>query len=211
MATDYTTTYAGNYPGAANCKITCILNDGDPTVSTRVYGPDGLYTTGLTWSAELYPGDYVAIANDTAVTFDACDGLPVVEKAVDKDTLVIGKIISEPVLQVMPPSSTAGNSLTKRLAGRYYRTALVEIMGGITKIDEAIVQCDGSNATVPGVTTTLNLNIADTYANHKLCFIQAASNGAGYIPFHYVPATTAGDTHTILVGITGLMYSATGS
>ena len=211
MATDYTTTYAENYPGAANCKITCILNEGNPTVTARTYGPDGLYTTGLTWATELYPGDYVALGDDTSNTFDACDGLPVVEQATNNETLIIGKIISEPVLQVMPANSTAANSLTKRLTGRYYRTALVEIMGGITKIDEAIVQCDGSNATVPGVTTTLNLNMTDTYANHKLCFIQAASNGAGYIPFHYVPATTTGDTHTILVGITGLMYSATGS
>lgn len=211
MATDYTTTYAGNYPGAANCKITCILNEGNPTVTARTYGPDGLYTTGLTWATELYPGDYVALADDTACTYDACDGLPVVEQATNNETLIIGKIISEPVIQVMPANSTAANSLTKRLTGRYYRTALVEIMGGITKIDEAIVQCDGSNATVPGATDKINLNMTDTYANHKLCFIQAAGNGAGAIPFHYVPATTTGDTHTILVGITGLMYSATGS
>ena len=111
-----------------------------------------------------------------------------------------------------PATDAAANDLDERLDGKYYRCANVEIMGGITSIQEATVMCDGGNATAPGVGTTLKFNITSGYAaNGKLQFDTASSGGTGVIPFHTVPTGTDADTYTCLVGITGLMTSVTGA
>lgn len=207
--TDNTSDIVGDYPGGI--RITCILNEGAPTVATS-YDELGRSATGLTWAAELEENNLVALTNTTDVTYAACGGIPCVETAVTTETLVIGRIVSTPKLQNFPAATGDADDLAKRLAGEYYRTAVVEIWGGITKVADAIVQVDGSNACVPGVGSTLNFNITDGYADDgSLNLIEVASNGVGLIPFHYVPATTAGDTHTILVGITGMLYAVTGS
>jgi hypothetical protein len=67
------------------------------------------------------------------------------------------------------------------------------------------VYSDGSNATVPGVGTTLKVSIAGTYTNHKNYLDSAASGGTGLIPLHAVPAGSDGDTCNILAVVTGLM------
>jgi hypothetical protein len=207
--TDATSTFAGNYAGGL--RVTCILDEGAPTVSSKTYAPDGTYKYGTTWASELEEGDYVAISNDTAATFSACKGVPLVEKAVNGETFVIGKIVSTPKLQKQPLTDAAADTLAERLAGGYYRTANVEIMGGITKIEKATVMCDGSNATTPGTGTTLKFNITSGYASGGLQLDSAASGGVGIIPFHYVPAGTDGDTYSCLVGITGLLIAVTGA
>lgn len=207
--TDSTSDIVGDYPGGV--RITCILNEGAPTVATS-YDAIGHEANSLTWAAELEENNLVAITNTTDVTYAACGGIPCVEIAVTTETLVIGRIVSTPKLQNFPATTAAADSLAKQLAGEYYRTAVVEIWGGITKVADAIVQVDGTNACVPGVGSTLNFNITDGYADDgSLNLIEVASTGVGLIPFHYVPATTAGDTHTILVGITGMIYAVTGS
>lgn len=207
--TDNTSSIAGDYEGGI--KITCILNEGAPTVTARTYGRDGTYDLGTTWASELKKGDVVAISNSTDVTYVACGGIPLVETPVTTETLVVGQIVSEPKLVVQPPTTASANELSERLAGKYYRVASVEIWGGITAIKKATVMCDGSNATVPGVGATLKYNITSGTSNSVLSFDSAASAGVGVIPFHYVPAGTDADTYSCLVGITGLMYAITGA
>lgn len=211
--TDKTVNYAGSHPGLKNVTKTCILNEGAPTVVDRSYGADGLWEKTLTWATELYPGDYVAICNDTDVTFSACGGVPVVEKAANAESLVVGKIVSVPRPNMFFPASSAdANDLSERLAGKYYRVANVEIMAGITKLEEAVIMCDGTNATTPGDGQYLKFNITSSYANHGLYFdTDTNKGGVGVIPFHYVPAGTDGDLYSCLVGITGLMASITGA
>jgi len=204
-----TSTIAGNYPGGI--RITCILEEGNPTVGSQHYSQVGFYNTALTYASELYEGDVVALANDSDCTFTATGGIPVVEKASNGETLVIGQIVSAPKMKKFPAASSDADSLAKRLAGKYYRTAIVELWGGITKVTTATVMCNGTNACVPGVGTTLNFNITSSYAAHGLCFDSASANGTGVIPFHYVPAGSDGDTYTILCGITGPFYAATGA
>lgn len=206
--TDNTSKYAGRYPGGL--RITAILNEGAPTVSARVYDARGLFATGVTYAAELYEKDVVAICNDTDVTYAAAGGIPVVEKAVNSEALVCGQIVQMLRTIRQPAASADADTLAERLAGKYYRIAVVEFWG-MTKITKATVMCNGSNATVPGVGDTLKFNITSGYAGHDLVFDSAASGGTGVIPFHYVPAGTDGDLYSCLVGITGLMTAVTGA
>ena len=204
--TDATSEYVGG--ATTGLVVTCILDEGAPTVSSSAYDVLGEKQSVITFASELDEGDWVAIANDSVVLYDVCEGAPVVQKAVDTETLVIGRIVSLPRMLNTPATDAAADTLTERLSGKYYRYANVEIMGGITSIQEATVTCDGSNATVPGVGTTLTFDISAGYAaNGQLQFDSSASNGTGVIPFHNVPTGTDGDTYSCLVGITGMLYA----
>lgn len=205
--TDNTSDYAGNYPGGI--RITCILDEGAPTVGTS-YDQMGQNQKTLTWAAELAEGDVVAISNDTACTFDACGGIPCVEKAVDGETLIIGQIVSTPRLLQFPAASADANDLSERLAGKYYRVAVVEVWA-FNKIIEGTFMCDGTNAQVPGVATKLKFNITSGYTNHGLVFDGSGSGGVNAVPLHYIPAGTDGDLYTSLYGINGLMIAYTGA
>lgn len=202
---------AGNYGGGI--PVTCILDEGAPTVtdSGTYFGQTGETEKVLTWTTPLKENDWVAISNDTGNTFIACGGIPVVERPVNGEVLVIGRIVSKPELQRMPADTAAANLLSERLAGDYYRTAVVEIFGGITAIMKARVMCDGTNTIVPGVATYLELNIAGMVADHELAFdMDGTDSGVGVIPFHDVPNAADGTEYSCLVGITGLMIAVTG-
>lgn len=206
--TDNTSDWAGNYgQGQTN---TCILDEGAVTPGTGIdaYGREQA-TYGF--ASGLAEGDWVALSNDAANTFAATGGLILVEKAVNGEGLVIGKIVGTPTaLKKVPATAAAADTLAERLAGGFYRKARVEItafpMGSVKKFT---VYSDGTNATVPGVGTTLKLSIAGTYANHDGYLDSAASGGTGLIPLHNVPTGTDGDTCNILAVVTGLMTAVT--
>jgi hypothetical protein len=206
--TDNTSLYAGNYRGAI-LPVTCILNEGAPTVGTS-YDQAGLSQKTLTWADELYEGDIIAIANDSDITYVATEGSPVVERPQNGETLVLGRIVSTPKLEKFPAASADANTLAERLAGGYFRTANIEFFG-VTQVLKAEVMCDGSNPTVPGVGVTIKFNITSGGVKHTLCFDSAASGGVGVIPFHYVPAGTNGDLYNCLVGLTGFLIAVTGA
>lgn len=205
--TDTRSTIAGNYPGGI--RLTCILNEGAPTVVTS-YDQQGRTQKTLTFAAGLAENDIVAIANDSDCTFVACGGVPCVETPANGETLVVGQIVSTPEINRFPANDAAANDLSERLAGGYYRTAIVEFWPFI-KVIKADIMVDGSNACVPGVGATLKYNITSGSANHKLSFDSAANSGVGVVPLHYVAAGSDGDTATALVGITGLMLAVTGA
>lgn len=210
--TDSTSTIAGNYTGSGPV-IECILDEGAPTYVGTSIGQNGLILKTATFASQLEEGMVVALSNDTACTYAATEGMPVVEKASNTESLVIGQIVSPPELKRFPSSTDADDdTLTERLAGKYYRTALVELhIPG--KLVRATIMCDGSNALVPGVATTLNFNITSAYTsgNRGYYFDSAAANGVGCIPMHYVAAGSDGDTASALVLLTGLLYAATGA
>lgn len=203
-------TIAGNYGGGI--PITCILNEGAPTVtaSGTYYGATGQTEKVLTWAAAISENDWVAICDDVLCMYAECDGLPVMELPDNGDTLMIGRVISTPKLQKMPANDAAANDLDERLAGDYYRTAVVEIFGGITAIIKGRVMCDGSKTVVPGVATNLDFNMAQSAAKHELAFDMTGA-GVGVIPFHDVPTDTNGVEYSCLVGITGMLKSVAGS
>ncbi len=206
--TDNTSSIAGDYPGGI--RITCILDEGAPTIADS-FDSTGLEATAYTYATPLKEGDIVALSNDTGCTYALTGGNVVVERPVDGETLVIGQIVSTPKLRTMAANDAAANTLAERLAGDFFRTANVEIWGGITKVVAANVMQDGSNAVVVGQSTILHFNIVRTTALHELCFDAEGSGGVGVVAMSYCAAGTDADTLTCLVGINGVMDAATGA
>lgn len=209
--TDNTNTVAGNYQGGI--RLTCILDEGAPTKYTAMKS-DGTYENVWVWASPLEEGDVVAISNDTANTWAATGGIPLVEKPVNGETFVIGMIVSSPEPVVSPTATDADtDTLAERLTGKYYRTAEVEIWGGITKIMKAVVMHDGTRTLTPGGGTTAKFNITSGYSGtgQGLQLDLEASGGVGIIPFHHVAAGSDGDLSNCLVGITGLLIATTGA
>lgn len=202
---------AGTYRGSGPV-IECILDEGAPTVSASVTMSTGQTTRALTWAAGLEEGMVVAISNDTANTYVATEGSPVVERAVNAEAFVIGTIVSTPRLKAFPAASGNADTLAKRLAGKFYRTALVELhIPG--KVVAAQFMCNGTNALAIGVGATAKLNMAKCYTsgNRGYYFSAAASGGVGLIPLTYVAAGTDGDLETALFLLTGAIASQTGA
>jgi len=180
------------------------------TASGSVFSAKGDTAANYAFASVLKEGDIVALSDDTANTYAATGGLPVVGRGVTTETFMLGRIVTSPDWIEDNPTATQ-DTWADMLTNKYYRVADVEIWAGITKIMDAVVQLDGTNGVAIGVATTLNINLADCYANQDLRFITAAGNGTGVIPFHYIADAEAGDLATILVGIIGPMYSVTGS
>lgn len=204
-------TIAGNYGGGI--PVTCILNEGAPTItaSGTYFGETGQTEKVLTWASALEENDWVAIDNSSNCTFTACGGIPCVERPVTAEVLVVGRIVSPPKLQRFPAADADADTLAERLTGSYYRTAVVEIFGGITAIMKGRVMTDGTHSIVPGVSTYLEFNMATGLSADELAFDMDGSDaGVGVIPFHYVPDATNGTEYSCLVGITGLLKSVTG-
>lgn len=206
--TDNTSEIAGNY--GQGQTITCILDEGAITPGTGIdaYGRE---QATYAFAAGLAEGDWVALSNDTANTYAATGGLILVEKPVDGETLVIGRIVGTPTaLKKVPATADAASTLAKRLAGGFYRKARVEIVAfPIGSIKKFTVYSDGTNATVPGNGSTLKLSITGTYANHAGYLDSTNKDGVGIIPLHSVPAGTDGDTCSILAVVTGLLLAVT--
>ena len=205
---DNTDSIAGDYPGGI--RVTCILDEGAPTIVDS-FDAMGREAASYTFATPLKEGDIVALSNDVACTYTLTKGNVVVERPVDGETLVIGQIVSTPKLNSMPSEDADANLLSERLAGDYFRTANVEIWGGITKIVAANVMQDGSHAVVVGQSTILHHNIARTVALHELCFDAETDGGVGVVAMNYCAAGTDANTLTCLVGINGVMDAATGA
>jgi len=213
--TDSSDRITGAYPTKGPI-IPCILDEGAPTVvaSGTVLDAANVTRKTLTWAAPLARGNMVAISNDTACTWLNTGGSPVMERAVNGETFVIGKIISTPGEFNMPDDTAAGDSLTKRLAGGFYRTALVEIYGGITAIMKAEVYLDGTYGFEVGQTAKLKHNLTGDYADDDTVEIQLVTcqnGGVGIFAFHYGADATAADIVNCLVGINAPMISLTGA
>jgi hypothetical protein len=201
-------TIAGNYGGGI--PVTCILDEGAPTVtaSGTYFGATGETEQVLSWATPVVEGEWVACSNDTACTFTACGGIPCVERPVNAETLILGRIVSTPKLQTMPANDDAADTLAERLTGGYYRTAVVEIYAGITAIVKATVtEADTSHALVQMNPATASYDISASHAAGGLVLLEAATGGTGYLPLHYVPAVV-GD-YSCLIGITGPMIAQT--
>jgi hypothetical protein len=208
--TDYRSNIAATFHTSPVPEITAILDEGAITVSSG-FGTGGRKETMYTVASELHEGDWVALSNDAASLFVETGGKPIVEKASNNESLVMFEIVTIDPAENYPANDAAANTLAKRLAGKFYRKARVRVYGGITAVVKADVMCNGTNATVPGVGATLTFNITSSYANHKLCFDQAASGGTGVIPFHNVPAGTDGDLYNCTVGLTAEFLALTGA
>lgn len=213
--TDSSDNITGNYPTKGPI-IPCILDEGAPTVvaSGTVLNMANVTTKTLTWASPLARGNMVAISNDVLCTWEATGGIPVMEQAVNGETYVIGKIVSTPGVFAEPDDTAAADDLTKRLAGGFYRTALVEIYGGITCIQKAEVYLDGTYGFEVGQTAKLKHNLTGDYADdntEEIQLVTCASGGVGIFAFHYGADGTTGDILNCLVGINAPIISLTGA
>lgn len=213
--TDSTDNIAGQR-GHKGHIITCILDEGAPTYAASGVTLDELGQTSKTnaFASPLARGNMVAISNDVACTWAATDGVPVMERAVNGETFVIGRIIDEPTLVNFAPSSAAADTLAERLTGGYFRTANVEIYGGITSILKAEVYLDGTYGFEVGQTAKLKHNLTGDYADDNTIEIQLVTcqnGGVGIFSFHYAADAEVGDTVNALVGINAPIISLTGA
>jgi hypothetical protein len=207
--TDYTSAIAGRYKGTGPV-VECILNEGNPTYVSGGMMLDGKTLDTATWASPLAEGQVVAIENDVACVYAATEGMPVVRRFANAETLVIGEIITPPKLHKMPTSTDSdSNSIAKRLTLGIYRTALVEfhIPG---RIVSGTYTGDGSHTLVAGVCTTLGINLAKSYGTYRgYNFYYTATAGVGAIPLTHVAASS--DDYTVLVLLYGLAYGVTGA
>lgn len=182
-------------------KLTCILKEGNLTVSNNVYGPDGYKDVGVTMASGLAKGDWVVLSTDTANTYDATSGLPVVVP-IAAGTLLVGQIISEPKWVAVPSASQT--TWSTMLAGKYYRVATVEWFG-LAGVAKAVLVGASAGNIVPGVGTTMKIDASASVALSgeavTLSLADAAEGGSGMIPFHYAASGAA--TVSLLVGFTG--------
>ncbi len=188
-------TIAGQYGGGL--LQTCILKEGNITVTSRTYGPGGTFETGLAFASELRKGMVVSLSTDTANVYTATEGLPVVAAPSNGVNTLIGIIVSEPRLMASP--TTSQTTWATQLSSKYYRVATVEIWGGITAIRAMKCTCT-TTAVVPGVETTLSIDASDSAAAYYPVLVDDTTAGKGFTPLTYV---ATGGSYTVLVGIHG--------
>jgi len=187
--------------------ITCILNEGTITVGTG-YNEVGHKTTNLSFADELHKNEIVALCPDSACTYENTAGLPVVEPVADGDSVIVGIIESEPLLQKKPGSTGAADTLEERLAGEYYRVATVRFFTFSAIAPATLVTTDTAVVT-PGVAGKLKVDVSEsTGGENGIVLNDVGSGGTGIVPLHY-QAKTAGATVKILVAVTGMMTGAT--
>jgi len=108
--------------------LPCILEEGAITVHAGKSLSDGVTRRAESYyafAAELEEGDRVALFDDSAITYDACEGMPVVRKVTGTDG-VHGVVLDDPrKLVARPATSAAADSLSERITGKYYRIAMV--------------------------------------------------------------------------------------
>jgi len=202
-----TSDISGDFGGGS--LLTCILDEGNPTVSDNIIDQSGAKVTGLTWASALKKNEWVALSVETSNTYAACNGMFVVEAVSNGDDFVVGRIVSTPQIEVMPATSGVADSLTKRLAARYYRVATVEIMV-CTSIMEVTLKTADAVAVTPGGVSLLDVDVSESAGEEGLTVndIAGAAGSASWFSFHY-QAKVAGATVTILLGVKGFGTAAT--
>ena len=176
---------AGDYAGSC-IALTSILYEGNITAQTSIQVAGGtLGETAVTFAAAISDGDYVGLFNDTANTYDACKGIPVVT-TVSATTGIIGKVVSQPKWQKIPTSSQT--TWATMLSNEYYRTAVVKFY--FIGAEEAL--SDG-NSTAIDVGAPLKWSAAgDGWVDND-------TTHNGVFSLHY----NASANTSILIGITG--------
>lgn len=108
--------------------LPCICEEGNITVygsKTLSDGRTRRAESHFAFAAELEEGDKIYLPDNAAYTYDACEGMPVVA-AVSGSGGVQGYLLDDPrKLVAMPATSAAADSVAERIAGKYYRIAMV--------------------------------------------------------------------------------------
>jgi hypothetical protein len=184
-------------------KIPCILKEGNLTYGAKYHLSDGMHDTGVAIATPINKDDWVILSTDTANTYDATEGNPVVVP-IAAGTSVIGQVISEPEWRAAPPTSSQSTWSTM-LSSKYYRVATVEWYG-LSGVAKAVLVGASTGNVTPGDTTTLKIDasasiaLAAALAPNTLSVYDVASGGT-LLAMHYVASGSA--TVNIMVGFLG--------
>lgn len=178
-------------------QFTCILKEGNITVGTG-FDFMGSTTGTVSLASGLKQGDWVALSPDSANTYSATGGLPVVTALAADTDLFFGRIIETPRWVKIP--STSQTTWSTMLSSGYYRVATVEFFPMM--VVTANITAAGSNI-IPGTKSELDVDASETDGTKGLTvlYVAASAGSADIIPLTYVGS---GNTESVLVGIKGL-------
>jgi hypothetical protein len=177
-------TYASGDYTDGGVKRTCLLDEGNVTVSTA-YGIGGGSAATYTFASEIKKGTLVVCSVDTGNTWANTGGSILMTRPANGDDLVFGIVISEPEFTKKPASTTAADSLAKRLAAKTLRAATVWFPG-VTAITKATLNCANAAAIVPGTLSTLKLDQSACVADGGIFLNDVANGGTiNAVSLHY--------------------------
>jgi len=184
-------------------QISCILYEGNITVPTSGYDTFGPTPTV---ASEIIQGEWVSISTDTANTYSATGGLPVVTKIANGSAIIVGQIIDTPRwVKYAPSSQTTWSTM---LSGSYYRVATVAVFP--MNVYQATLKCANAAAVTPGTLGVLKADVSEMNGTRGLVVNDVASGGGNNIfSFHYAAQDSGVGSYSILVGVTGPLTGAT--
>jgi len=140
----------------------------------------------------------VEIYSDSALTYGACRGLPVLREATAVNGFV-GEIVTIEPAKNIPATEDEVTSLATMLSQDLLRRATVEIYGlQATMLRECLIPANGEGALniEPGASDKLAWDVSAGKWKY------VASGGLGVVPMHYLAGSTSVDvTGPVLLGL----------
>jgi hypothetical protein len=179
-------------------QMTVILSEGTVTVGTSTLDFMGAAVQTADPASKIVKGEWVALDTDTANTFAATDGMPVVTKIAANVDLLIGQIIDQPRWVKIPTSTNA--VWATALSNKWYRVATLQLppllVGKVTLVGASTANI------VPGATGTMDVDQSATVGLDRMTVVDCANGGsADMFSFHYAASGNA--TVSLLVGLRG--------
>jgi len=189
--------YAGDV-GYLGIPYSCYLYEGHIQLKSGRIGRTGRKHTDVDYESELHEGDLVEIYSDSALTYGACRGLPVLREATAVDGFV-GEIVTIEPAKNLPANEDEVTSLATMLSQDLLRRATVEIYGlQATMLRECLIPANGEGALniEPGASDKLAWDVSAGKWKY------VASGGLGVVPMHYLAGSTSVDvTGPVLLGL----------
>ena len=180
---------------SAPIVVACWLEEGNITVnSARTLELKGRMQTqkSHSWASPIAKGDNVQLCVDTNFLYASLYGKPIVSALVTTGGIV-GEVLDYPEsLQYRPASSAVANSITYRVAGRYYRLAPVRI----DALGYETVPVDGTVSGPIAVGDRLKYDVSDAV------YIKDGAGTSPLISCHY---SAAANTNVGALRLTGII------
>lgn len=184
--------------GSLGIPITAYLYEGNIQLKTGRIGRTGKTHVDVDYAAPLSEGDLIEIYSDSALTYSATRGLPVVRKATAVDGFA-GKIVTIEPAKNIPANTDAVTALGTMLSQDLLRRATIELYGlQALTLEELFIAANGGGALniEPGAFETVGWDVSLGK------FKYVASGGLGLVPFHYLAGSTSVDvTGPVLLGV----------
>lgn len=190
--------YAGDV-GYLGIPYSCYLYEGHIQLKSGRIGRTGRKHVDVDYEGELSEGDMVEIFQDTALTYGACRGLPVLQALSGTGDAIVGQIVTIEPAKNIPADENEVTSLATMLSQDLLRRATVEIYGlQATMLREVSLAANGGGAFTLQVGDTAKV-VWDVSAKK---WVYAASGGKGLVPFHTIAGSTSVEvTSPVLLGL----------